>query len=189
MTKSAVYPFADLQTEALAGQSGDWLCLRLDADRRSGLLLTGETSSPLMQWDVFWQTPGARLPSHAFVRCYSQAVLPCASDCSRHLRGIDDWDMLVRIAGVVSGNDYGPACGYLSPADPTVEAGVTAQATRLYAAVRHQLQLFRLPRVLSAAKRQRRNTPAHRLSRGRYPALECSWTIAEKASALAAANI
>jgi len=124
-------------------------------------------------------TPGARLPSHAFVRCIRKQCFLRVGLLNRHLRGIDDWDMLVRIAELYPAMINGPACGYLSPADPTVEAGVIGgRATQLYAAVRHQLQLFRLPRVLSAAKRQRRKHAGAQLSRGRYSALECSWTIA-----------
>jgi hypothetical protein len=81
------------------------------------------------------------------------------------LRGIDDWDMLVRIAELYPLMVLEDAVGIYRR--PTISSGQgsSSQATQLYHALAHQRQLFQLPRVRSATKSQRRRVRRRTVNR------------------------
>jgi len=119
--------------------------------------LTGEISSPAnSSGDVFWQLLELDfpvMPLSVVIRrdCFLRVGL-----LNRSLRGIDDWDILARIAElfpVVTMEE--PVGIYRQPA-PSSGQGSSARSAQLYRAVQHQLQLFGLPRVKSAPQSQRK---------------------------------
>src|SRR5882724_2805674 len=146
----------DLQREALAADPDiGFVCgamLIADQDYR----LTGEVSSPgHAAGDIFWQLlelDFPMMPLGVLIRkeCFLRVGL-----LNRRLRGIDDWDILVRIAELYPVMIMEQPVGIYRRPTPVSGQGSSAQAAQLYHAVCHQLQLFRLPRVISAPKFQR----------------------------------
>lgn len=156
----------DLQTEALAANPEiGFVCgamLMADQDYR----LTGEISSPRhASGDLFWQLLELDfpvMPLSVLIRkdCFLRAGL-----LNRRLRGIDDWDILVRIAELYPVMVMGEPVGIYRRPTPLSEQGSSAQAAQLYRAVQHQSQLFSLPRVMSASKLRRRETRRRTVNR------------------------
>lgn len=110
--------------------------------------LTGEVSVPQHSGeDVFWgalELDFPVLPISVVIRkeCFTRVGL-----LDNNLPGIDDWDILVRIAELypVVGSSL-PVSVYRKPT-PFSRQGSSAQARHLYRAARHQLRLLRLPRA------------------------------------------
>src|SRR6266849_1472241 len=156
----------DLQTEALAANPEiGFVCgamLIADQDYR----LTGETSSPRhASGDVFWQLLELDFPVMPLCVVIRKHCFLRVGLLNRRLRGIDDWDILVRIAELYPAMIMNQPVGIYRRPTPLSRQGSSAQATQLCAAVRHQLQLFALPRVLAAAKRRRRETRRRTVNR------------------------
>jgi glycosyltransferase involved in cell wall biosynthesis len=115
--------------------------------------LTGEISLPTHEsGDVFWQLLELDFP-----------VMPLGvvirKDCFRRvgllnsrLHGIDDWDILVRIAELYPVLVMKEPAGIYRQPLPSSQQGSSAQYAQLSQAVQHQKQLFGLPRVSSAGK-------------------------------------
>lgn len=156
----------DLQVEALAcdGAAGFSCGAMLLADQ-SGRL-TGEVSAPNHQsGDVFWpllELGFPVMPISVVIRreCFSRAGLFDSS-----LSGIDDWDMLVRIAELYpAAVSNEPVSVYRKPT-PSSGQGSSAQAGHLSRAARHQLRLLGLPRAMSAPASRRREVRRRALER------------------------
>lgn len=127
---------------------------------------TGEISQPNHPGgDVFWELLELDFP-----------VMPLAvvirKDCffrvgllNRWLRGIDDWDLLVRIAELYPALVMSQPVGIYRLPTPTSCQGSSSQAGQLERAARHQRQLLRLPRASAAPRRIRREVRRRTLAR------------------------
>jgi glycosyltransferase involved in cell wall biosynthesis len=150
----------------------------LESDRRAGFScgamlsadqegrLTGEASEPNHgSGDVFWpllELDFPVMPISVVVRreCFSRVGLFDSS-----LSGIDDWDMLVRIAELYpAAVSNEPVSVYRKPT-PSSGQGSSAQARHLSRAARHQLRLLGLPRAVSATAGRRREARRRALER------------------------
>jgi len=181
----------DLQREALAADPESGLVcgamLIADEDYR----LTGEVSSPgHAGGDVFWallELDFPMMPLGVLIRkeCFLRVGL-----LNRRLRGIDDWDILVRIAELYPVMVMEQPVGMYRRPTPVSGQGSSAQAAQLYDAVCHQLQLFRLPRVMSAPKFQRQATRRRTVNRAADTLLwNAAKQLPERAFGFAAANL
>jgi glycosyltransferase involved in cell wall biosynthesis len=155
----------DWQVEALVNNSSaGFVCgAMLMADQEGRL--TGEASLPNHYGDVFWpllELDFPVMPISVVVRreCFTRVGLFNAS-----LPGIDDWDILVRIAELypVVVLDK-PVSIYRKPT-PFSGQGSSAQAQHLSRAARHQLSLLCLPRARAARTSRKREVRRRALKR------------------------
>lgn len=128
--------------------------------------LTGEVSMPNHQsGDLFWQLLELDfpvMPISVVIRreCFSRVGLFNSS-----LSGIDDWDILVRIAELYPvAVSVEPVSIYRKPT-PRSGQGSSAQAGHLSRVARHQLRLLNLPRVRSAPVSLKREVRRRALNR------------------------
>jgi glycosyltransferase involved in cell wall biosynthesis len=181
----------DMQTETLAANPGvGFVCgamLIADQDYR----LTGEISSPRhASGDVFWQLLELDFPVMPLCVVIRKDCFLRVGLLNRRLRGIDDWDILVRIAELYPVMIMEQPVGIYRRPTPLSGQGSSAQASQLSDAVHHQLQLFRLPRVMSAPKLRRRGTRRRSVSRVADTLLwNAAGRLPERAFGFAAANI
>jgi hypothetical protein len=126
---------------------------------------TGEISLPRQSGDVFWdilELDFPVMPLSVVIRkdCFLRVGL-----FNQHLRGIDDWDMLVRIAEVypVLVTDQ-PVAIYRKPTSFSAQ-GSSSQARQLLRAVAHQRQLFQLPRARGVPASKRRGVRRRTINR------------------------
>lgn len=181
----------DLQTAALAAEpEPGFVCgAMLIADQN--YRLTGETSSPgHRSGDVFWQLLELDFPVMPLCVVIRKDCFLRVGLLNRHLRGIDDWDMLVRIAELYPVMTMEQTVGIYRRPTALSGQGSSAQAAQLYDAVRHQSHLFRLPRVRSAPKSQRKATRRRTVNRVADTLLwNAVGRLSERAFGFAAANI
>jgi glycosyltransferase involved in cell wall biosynthesis len=179
------------QAEALAGNAeAGFVCgamLLADQDYR----LTGEISSPThASGDVFWQLMELDfpvMPVSVVIRkdCFRQVGL-----LNRSLRGIDDWDILVRISETRPVLTMKEPVGIYRQPEPSSGQGSSAQSSQLYRALHHQLQLFRLPRARSAPKSQLKATRRRTVNRVADTLLWSAWKrLPERNYGFVAANV
>jgi glycosyltransferase involved in cell wall biosynthesis len=182
----------DLQTAALAAypQSG-FVCgamLIADQDYR----LTGDISSAAAHasGDVFWQLLELDfpvMPLGVVIRkdCFLRVGL-----LNRRLQGIDDWDILVRIAEFYPALTMEEPVGIYRQPAPSSGQGSSGQAAQLHRALRHQKQLFNLPRAQSASKAQLKATRRRTVNRVADTLLWNAWQrLPERDFRFVAANI
>jgi glycosyltransferase involved in cell wall biosynthesis len=117
---------------------------------------TGEVFLPRDSGDVFWdllELDFPVMPLSTLIRkeCFLRVGL-----LNRKLRGIDDWDILTRIAEVYPGLVINQPMGLYRQPTPSSAQGSSSQATQLRRASRHQLRLLGLPRAMMAPANQRR---------------------------------
>src|SRR5215813_2438567 len=127
--------------------------------------LTGEVSTARAGGDIFWKLLELDFPVMPLSVLIRKACFLRVGLLDRHLGGIDDWDILVRIAErypVITMNE--PVGIYRRPT-PSSRQGSSMQSAQLHAAARHQTKLFCLPRVKTASKSQRRATRRRTLNR------------------------
>ena len=146
----------DLQTQALAANPElGFVCgamLIADQDQQPN----GEISAPPpVDSDVFWRLLELDFPVMPLCVVVRKECFLRVGLLNRNLRGIDDWDMLVRIAELYPVMTVKEPVGIYRGPTPLSGQGSSAQAAQLFGAARHQLQLFNLPRVKSASRRQR----------------------------------
>lgn len=159
----------DLQTEVLAANpEAGFVCgamLMADQDYR----LTGETSSPgncdVDSGDIFWQLLELEFPVMPLGVVIRKECFLRVGLLNRRLRGIDDWDILVRIAELYPAMIMEQPVGIYRQPTPLSGQGSSSQASQLYNATKHQAQLFRLPRVVSAPKARQKSTRRHTVNR------------------------
>ena len=181
----------DLQREALVAnpQAGLVCGATLIADQ--DYHLTGEILSPGGEGgDVFWQLLELDLPMMPLGVLIRKECFLRVGLLNRRLCGIDDWDIMVRIAELYPIMIMEQPVGMYRRPTPFSGQGSSVQAAHLYGAVRHQLQLFRLPRVMSAPRFQRQATRRRTVNRVADTLL---WNFAkqlpERAIGFAAANL
>jgi glycosyltransferase involved in cell wall biosynthesis len=181
----------DLQTEVLAANPEmGFVCgamLIADQDYR----LTGEVSSPRHHsGDVFWQLLELDFPVMPLCVVIRKDCFLRVGLLNRRLRGIDDWDILVRIAELYPVMVMKQPVGIYRQPTPLSGQGSSAQASQLHDAVRHQSQLFRLPRVMSATRLRRREARRRTVNRVADTLLwNAAGRLPERAFGFAAANI
>lgn len=155
----------DLQRDILAANpEAGFICggiVMADQD----YIETGQISLPRQSGDVFWDILELNfpvMPLSVIVRkdCFLRVGL-----FNQHLRGIDDWDMLVRIAEVypVLVTDQ-PVAIYRKPTSFSAQ-GSSSQASQLLRAVVHQRQLFQLPRARGVPSSKRREARRRTINR------------------------
>jgi len=147
----------DLQTTALAANPANgFVCgAMLIADQDGNL--TGEVSAPRQtSGDVFWSILELDFPVMPLAVAIRKECFGRVGLLNRHLRGIDDWDILVRIAELYPALIIEEPVGIYRQPTPFSGQGSSVQAHQLRDAIRHQLQLFELPRARSAPRLQRR---------------------------------
>lgn len=151
----------------------------------SGVLLaahdgvdTGKVAIPRGEsGDIFWRVLGLDvhlIPGSVLLRkqCFLEIGL-----FNRKLAGIDDWDLWTRIAEVRPVLlDAVPVCIY-RVASPSSGQGSSALGKHLHAAIKHQPNLFSLPRAQEVAGDQRRGI--RRLTKRRV-ADTLTWRAAEE---------
>lgn len=147
----------DRQLEALkANPEAGFVCgamLMMDQQYQR----TGEVSRPRhASGDVFWELleldfPVMPLSVLIRKRCFLRVGL-----LNNRLSGIDDWDILVRIAELYPVLVIEDVVGLYRQPSPVSGQGSSAQSAQLRAAARHQLQLLRLPRAMAATAQRRR---------------------------------
>ena len=133
----------DLQTAELENNpEAGFVCgAMLIADQNYNL--TGEVSTPGHDGgDIFWELLELAfpiMPLGVVIRkdCFQRVGL-----LNRRLRGVDDWDILVRIAELYPAMVMKEPVGIYRRPTPHSAQGSSAQAAQLFAAVQHQRQLF-----------------------------------------------
>jgi len=181
----------DLQTSALAADpAAGFICgamMIADQDYQ----LTGETSAPKQSsGDVFWQLLELDFPVMPLSVVIRKQCFRRVGLLNNRLRGIDDWDILVRIAELFPALVIAEPVGIYRRPTPRSGQGSSAQAAQLYHALRHQLQLLRLPRVLAAPQSQQRGTRRRTVNRVADTLLwSAARQIPERAFGSAIANI
>ena len=119
--------------------------------------LTGDISVPPQgHGDRFWELLELDFPVMPLCVLIRKECFMKVGLLNSRLRGIDDWDILVRIAELYPVLVLADPVGIYR--QPTVSSGQgsSSQATQLYHALAHQRQLFQLPRVQLATRAQRR---------------------------------
>ncbi|HXM33911.1 MAG TPA: glycosyltransferase family A protein [Pyrinomonadaceae bacterium] len=181
----------DQQTELLAANpEAGFVCgamLIADQDYR----LTGEISSPRHAGgDVFWHLLELDFPVMPACVVIRKSCFLSVGLLNSRLRGIDDWDILVRIAELYPVIVVDQPVGIYRRPTPFSGQGSSTQARQLYHALDHQLRLFHLPRVLSASKIQRQSTRRRAVNRVADTLLWHAWQrLPEGAFGFTAANV
>ncbi|HEV7682948.1 MAG TPA: glycosyltransferase family 2 protein [Pyrinomonadaceae bacterium] len=147
----------DLQTKALAANpASGFVCGAMLIAAQDGNL-TGEVSAPRQNsGDVFWSMLELDFPVMPLAVVIRKECFGRVGLLNRRLRGIDDWDILVRIAELYPVLIMEEPVGIYRQPTPFSGQGSSARSHQLRDAVRHQLKLFALPRVVSASWLQRR---------------------------------
>ncbi|HEX3280708.1 MAG TPA: glycosyltransferase [Pyrinomonadaceae bacterium] len=153
--------------------------------------LTGEVSAPPEKdGDVFWQLLELDFPVMPLSLVIRKQCFLSVGLLNRRLQGIDDWDILVRIAElfpVITSSQ--PVGVYRQPA-PWSGQGSSMQSGQLARAANHQLQLFKLPRVKALSQSQRRAIRRRTINRVADTLLFSAWkSLAQKEFGFAAANV
>jgi len=156
----------DLQREALRAEPrAGFACgamLMADQSYRE----TGEVYAPQHPGgDAFWDLLELAFPVMPLSTLIRKECFLRVGLLGRHLAGIDDWDIFVRLAEHYPVLITGRPAGLYRRPTPSSGQGSSAQASQLRRVARHQLQLLRLPRALSASAARRRAA--------RRRALEC----------------
>lgn len=149
---------------------------------------TGEVIYPRhISGDVFWEILELDLPVMGLSALIRKECLLSTGLLRSKLSGIDDWDIFVRLAELYPVLIFQEPVGVYRKPTPFSGQGSSGRATQLRRVVRHQIQLLKLPRGMSAPSSKRRSvhrrminriadtllwTAAQQLSRGEFgPAL------------------
>jgi hypothetical protein len=109
---------------------------------------------------------------------------------NRRIPGIDDWDILVRIAELFPVLASAEPVGIYRQPAPCSGQGSSVQSGQLARAATHQLQLFELPRVKTLSQSQRRAIRRRTINRVADTLLWSAWkSLPQKEFGFAAANI
>ena len=147
----------DLQLAALARQpQAGFVCgsmLLADQEGR----LTGEKSAPdHLGGDIFWELIEMAFPVMPLSVLFRKECFFRVGLFHSRLAGIDDWDIFVRIAELYPVVVIAEAVGVYRQPTPYSDQGSSQMARHLTGAVRHQRELLRLPRAMSASAERRR---------------------------------
>ncbi|HEY9404492.1 MAG TPA: glycosyltransferase family 2 protein [Pyrinomonadaceae bacterium] len=147
----------DLQLAALARQpEAGFVCgsmLLADQEGR----LTGERSAPNhLGGDIFWELMEMAFPVMPISVLFRKECFFRVGLFRNRLAGIDDWDIFVRIAELYPVVVMGEAVGIYRQPTPSSGQGSSRLARHLTRAIRHQQELLRLPRAMSASAERRK---------------------------------
>ncbi|MGH9941541.1 MAG: glycosyltransferase family 2 protein, partial [Pyrinomonadaceae bacterium] len=156
----------DLQRETLASDpSAGFACgamLLADQDYHP----TGEVSAPKHPGgDVFWELLELAFPVMPLGVLIRKTCFSTVGLLNTRLRGIDDWDIFVRIAELFPVVVMDRPVGIYRKPTPYSGQGSSAQYSQLRRAATHQWRLFRLPRVTDAPVERRREARRRTLHR------------------------
>jgi len=181
----------DLQVSKLAAahQVGFVCGAMLIADQNHQL--TGEVSSPpKVGEDAFWQLLELDFPVMPLSVVIRKQCFLSAGLLNRRISGIDDWDILVRIAELFPVMTMAEPVGIYRQPAPWSGQGSSVQSGQLARAARHQLQLFALPRVKTLSRSQRQAIRRRTINRVADTLLWNAWSSSpQKEFGFAAANI
>jgi glycosyltransferase involved in cell wall biosynthesis len=168
----------------------DYQVARLESEPRAGFVcgpvlmldeigrVTGEIEDrpTLRDGDAFWELLAFNfpaLPISVVVRreCFFRVGL-----FNPQLKGIDDWDLWVRIAELYPVASVSQPVSLYRKATPTSKQGSSALASHYARAARHQLRLLRLPRAMAAPLHQRRKARRDALNRISDQLIYSAWT-------------
>lgn len=147
----------DLQLAALGRRpEAGFVCgsmLLADQDGR----LTGEKSAPNHSGgDIFWELLELAFPVMPLSVLFRKECFFRVGLFRNRLAGIDDWDIFVRIAELYPVVVIDEAVGIYRQPTPSSGQGSSRLARHLTGAVKHQRELLRLPRALSASVERRK---------------------------------
>lgn len=127
---------------------------------------TGETSVPKHPGgDAFWELLELDFPVMPLCTLIRKSCLFQVGLLNTHLHGIDDWDILVRLAELYPIIVLRQVVGLYRKPTPASGQGSSAQYAQLRRAARHQLQLFHLPRAKLASAEKIREVRRRTLQR------------------------
>ncbi|HWS85440.1 MAG TPA: glycosyltransferase family 2 protein [Pyrinomonadaceae bacterium] len=119
--------------------------------------LTGEVSAPKHPGgDMFWELLNLDFPVFPLTLVMRKECLFRVGLFERDIPGIDDWDLLVRVAEVYRGAVVTEPVGVYRLATPTSGQGTSALRSHLKLVARGQVGLLDLPRVAAAGRAARR---------------------------------
>src|ERR1043166_1348452 len=181
----------DLQVSKLAAapEAGFVCGSMLIADQN--YRLTGEVSlPPNASEDAFWQLLELDFPVMPLSVVIRKQCFLSAGLLNRRISGIDDWDILVRIAELFPVVTMTEQIGIYRHPAPWSGQGSSVQSGQLARAARHQMQLFALPRVKTLSRSQRRAIRRRTINRVADTLLWNGWkSFPQRAFGFAAANI
>lgn len=156
----------DLQLAALARQpKAGFVCgsmLLADQEGR----LTGERSAPNHPGgDIFWELLELAFPVMPLSVLFRKECFFRVGLFRHRLAGIDDWDMFVRIAELYPVAVMDEAVGVYRQPTPASGQGSSQAARHLTRAIRHQRELLRLPRAMSATAGRRKQARGAAINR------------------------
>jgi len=153
--------------------------------------LTGEVSSPpKFGEDAFWQLLELDFPVMPLSVVIRKQCFLSAGLLNRRISGIDDWDILVRIAELFPVMTMAEPVGIYRQPAPWSGQGSSVQSDQLARAARHQLQLFALPRVKALSRSQREAIRRRTINRVADTLLWNAWrSLPQNEYGFAAANI
>ena len=146
----------DLQARVLAeNPEAGFVC--------GGMILTGQDYEPTgvvthprhPSGDVFWKVLEFDFPAMGLSTLIRKECLLRIGLLRQHLIGLDDWDLLARLAEIYPAIVIPEAVGLYRYPTPHSAQG-SSRATLLYRVAQHQWELFGLPRALAAPKKLRR---------------------------------
>jgi glycosyltransferase involved in cell wall biosynthesis len=119
--------------------------------QRTGEIIAPENASGDIFWDLI-ELSFPVMPLSTLIRreCFLRIGL-----LNQRLNGIDDWDILTRIAEVYPVEVLKEPVGLYRQPTPQSGQGSSSQARQLRRAARHQLNLLQLPRAFDAGARRR----------------------------------
>jgi glycosyltransferase involved in cell wall biosynthesis len=127
---------------------------------------TGEVIRPRHEGpDVFWELLELDFPVMPLSTLIRKEHLLTIGLLHRRLDGLDDWDILTRLAELYPVVVMDQPMGIYRQPTPRSGQGSSSQAAQLRRAARHQLKLLKLPRALAAESRQRRRSRKRALKR------------------------
>jgi len=181
----------DLQVSKLAAapQVGFVCGAMLIADQN--YRLTGGVSSPpKVGEDAFWKLLELDFPVMPLSVVIRKQCFLSAGLLNRRISGIDDWDILVRIAELFPVMTMAEPVGIYRQPAPCSGQGSSVQSCQLARAARHQLRLFALPRVKALPRSQRQAIRRRTINRVADTLLWNAWrSLPQKEFGFAAANI
>ncbi|MEK6334547.1 MAG: glycosyltransferase family A protein [Acidobacteriota bacterium] len=126
---------------------------------------TGEVFLPGTSGDVFWDLLELDFPVMLLSTLIRKESLLRVGLLNRKLTGIDDWDILTRIAEICPVLVIEEPMGIYRKPTPSSAQGSSSQSAQLRRAARHQLKLLKLPRAREAGAGRRRATRRRAVNR------------------------
>jgi glycosyltransferase involved in cell wall biosynthesis len=127
---------------------------------------TGEVSRPRHAGgDAFWELLELDFPVMPLSVLIRKECFLSVGLLNARLRGIDDWDIFVRLAELYPVLVMREVMGLYRQPSPLSGQGSSAQSAQLRAAARHQLRLLQLPRAMGASAQRRREARRRAVNR------------------------